>query len=66
MQAMSHGHDFLAGDLHPPTAEELATRSRAHAAAVLRNYHAQPRIGACSCFSSKRREYDALPQSTAQ
>jgi V-type H+-transporting ATPase subunit B len=45
---MSHGHDFLAGDLHPPTAEELATRSRAHAAAVLRNYHAQPRIGALS------------------
>jgi V-type H+-transporting ATPase subunit B len=42
---MSHGHDFLAGDLHPPTAEELATRSRAHAAAVLRDYHAQPRIG---------------------
>ena len=42
---MSHGHDFLAGDLHPPTAEELATRARAHAAAVLRDYHAQPRIG---------------------
>jgi len=41
---MSHGHDYLAHDLHPPTAEELATRSRAHAAAVLRNYHAQPRI----------------------
>ncbi len=42
---MHHGHDFTAGDLHPPTAEELATKSRAHAAAVLRNYHAQPRIG---------------------
>jgi V-type H+-transporting ATPase subunit B len=41
---MSHGHDFLAGDLHPPTVEELSSRSRAHAAAVLRNYHAQPRL----------------------
>ena len=49
LTGMAHHHDFTAGDLHPPTAEELSSRARAHAAAVLRNYHAQPRIGKGAC-----------------
>jgi hypothetical protein len=41
---MAH-HQPLLLDINPPSAEELSSRARAHAAAVLRDYHAQPRIG---------------------